>query len=181
MFLWRGNTVRAFRFVERDFQRLYITLIENARGAHEARLPDTPVSSCMDLSSLFRFLSSGAINSTLEIDEKRKKMRLHYLVSLFIRFVHSVEVTPNSNCFWVCVDDIGTSDITDKFTTKASTDQIVCGDYQLSGQNSTAKGKKWRECLTCELSSGSVDPFSGESDILWIICKSPSLREDDCG
>lgn len=102
-------------------------------------------------------------------------MRLHYLV-LFIRFVHSIKVSPNSDCFWVCVDDIGTSDVTDKSTTKPSTDQIVCEDSQLAGPNSTVKGQKWKECLTCESSSVNLDPISGESDIYWFLCKLPKLR-----
>lgn len=106
-------------------------------------------------------------------------MQWHFLV-LLIRLVHSIEVSPNSKCFRVCVDDIGSSNITDKYSTTQSTDQVVCEDYQLIGPNPTAKGKKWKDCLTCELSSGAVDASSGESDIYWFICKSP-VWEDDCG
>lgn len=150
-----------------------------ARGARLIHLAGT-VSSSMDLSSLFWILLSGAIlrwrSMTLI------KTRLHFLVLLYplFRLVHSIEVTPNSKCFWVCVDDIGNSDINDKYTTKASTDEVVCEDYQLAGPNSTVKGQKWKECLTCELSSAAVDPSSDEIDIYWFICKSP-VWEDDCG
>lgn len=65
--------------------------------------------------------------------------------------------------------------ITDKNTTNASTNEVVCEDYQLAGPNSTIEGKKWKDCLTCELSSTAVDPSSGEIDIYWFICKYTSL------
>lgn len=72
-------------------------------------------------------------------------MRLHYRVLLYyplFRLVHSIEVAPNSKYFWVCVEDILNSDRTDKNTTNASTNEVVCEDYQLAGPNSTVEGKK---------------------------------------
>lgn len=98
---------------------------------------------------------------------------LHLTTSLLLlRLVHSIEVTPNSKCFSVCANDISSSsNIADgKYSWTIGSD-VVCEDYQLAGPNSTVQGRKWKECLTCELNSTAVDAPSKENELYWVLCK----------
>lgn len=98
---------------------------------------------------------------------------LHLTPSLFLfRLVHSIEVTPNSKCFSVCANDIsGNVNIADPINSWTAGSNVVCEDYELAGPNSTVKGRKWKECLTCELNSTAVDLPSRENELYWVLCK----------
>ena len=98
---------------------------------------------------------------------------LHLTTSLLLlRLVHSIEVTPNSKCFSVCANDISSgSNIADGKNSWTLGRDVVCEDYQLAGPNSTVQGRKWKECLTCELNSTAVDSPSKENELYWVLCK----------
>lgn len=108
------------------------------------------------------------------------KMQLLCLTTLLlsiIRLVYSIEVTPESKCSPLCADDIsdpsGIANILDSWTVP---DMFVCEDDQLAGPNSTVQGRKWKECLNCELTSTAVD--SNEIDLNWFLCKLPASMEN---
>lgn len=86
--------------------------------------------------------------------------------------VHSIEVTPNSKCSSLCASDISMyGNIADGGTSWTFGSDVVCEDYTLAGPNLTVNGRKWNDCLTCELSSTAVDLPSNESEIYWVLCK----------
>lgn len=105
---------------------------------------------------------------------------LHLTTSLLLlRLVLSIEVTPNSKCFPVCANDISSSsNIADGKYSWTLGNNVVCEDYQLAGPNSTVEGRKWKECLTCELNSTAVDAPSKENELYWVLCKLPVSTED---
>jgi len=47
---------------------------------------------------------------------------------------------------------------------------LVCNDWELAGVNSTIKGRKFKECLTCESKSTSFDANSTENYVYWFLC-----------
>lgn len=144
-----------------------------ARGALLKHLIRT-VFFVLDLYFLFWTILSWAVLRWRSIT--LIKMQLHYLVFLLyhlFRLVRSIEVTPQSKCSWICVDDIGKGDKANDQSSMTVSSDVVCEDYQLAGPNSTDKGRKWKDCLTCELTSKAVDPSSNENELYWILCKLP--------
>ena len=88
--------------------------------------------------------------------------------------VYSIEVTPNSKCFSLCANDIsGSSNIADGKYSWTIGSNVVCEDSQLAGPGSTVPGRKWKECLNCELASTAVDSPSNENELYWVLCKFP--------
>lgn len=88
--------------------------------------------------------------------------------------VYSIEVTPNSKCFSLCANDIsGSSKIADGKYSWTIGSNVVCEDGQLAGPGSTVPGRKWKECLNCELASTAVDSPSNENELYWVLCKFP--------
>lgn len=101
---------------------------------------------------------------------------LAYSLLPLLCLVHSLEVTPNSKCFSFCASDISSnSNIADRIYSWTIGSDVVCEDYKLAGPNSTVEGRKWKECLTCELASTAVDPPSNENELYWVLCKFPVL------
>lgn len=95
------------------------------------------------------------------------------LLSL-LRLVYSIEVTPNSKCFSLCANDIsGGTNIADGKNSWTIGSNVVCEDGQLAGPGSTVQGRKWKECLNCELASTAVDSPSNENELYWVLCKLP--------
>ena len=90
------------------------------------------------------------------------------LLSL-LRLVYSIKVASDSKCFPLCGDDINDSNVTVNSWT--GRDMLVCEDGQLAGPNSTVQGRKWKECLSCEVGSKAVNSSSNESDLYWVLCK----------
>lgn len=95
------------------------------------------------------------------------------LLSL-LYLAHAIEVTPNSKCFSLCANDItGSSNIAVENYSWTIGSNVACEDGQLAGPNSTVQGRKWKECLTCELASTAVDSPSNENELYWVLCKLP--------
>lgn len=93
------------------------------------------------------------------------------LLSL-LYLAHAIEVTPNSKCFSLCANDISdSSNIADGKYSWTIGSNVVCEDGQLAGPSSTVQGRKWKECLTCELASTAVDSPSNENELYWVLCK----------
>lgn len=104
-------------------------------------------------------------------------MRSLYLTTSLLsllRLVYSIEVTPNSKCFSLCANDISdSSNIADGKYSWTIGKNVVCEDDQLAGSKSTVQGRKWKECLNCELASTAVDSASNENELYWVLCKLP--------
>lgn len=98
-----------------------------------------------------------------------------FLFSLLFLGVKGIEVTPDSTCSSLCVDQPGAStNISDYDSSHTSTGDLVCKDSEFKGSKTTPKGRKWVQCLNCEASSPAENPgYQGdnETDVFWFLCK----------
>ena len=88
---------------------------------------------------------------------------------LWLCSVEALEVAPNSVCSPICDDQIS-GNVSDIYASTTFTGDIVCQDWEIAGSNSSAYGRKWKSCLTCESMSTHTDDASGESDVEWLLC-----------
>lgn len=79
------------------------------------------------------------------------------LFTLLLQEVSAVRFTPFSPCADVCGGMIAN-------TTHS---EIVCHDDEFE---STAKGRRFRDCVSCELQSTFYDVPHDESDVKWGLC-----------
>lgn len=77
----------------------------------------------------------------------------------------ALEVTPNSACARVCMDDAA-QDASDPGLTNTYGSDIVCRDDEYS---STDTGQRFEDCLNCLQNSTVVE--SDESDQAWFLCE----------
>ena len=84
----------------------------------------------------------------------------------------ALQVTPNSPCASVCMDD-PTQDPSDPNLSNTSGSDIVCldGDY-----TNTTVGQKFETCLNCL--QNSTASSSGENDQAWFLCEFGARRTD---
>ncbi|MCJ1471116.1 hypothetical protein MMC07_009764 [Pseudocyphellaria aurata] len=86
-----------------------------------------------------------------------------FLTLLLSHHIHAIEVSPNSNCSSLCVDsainDPGTGD-----SSHTVSDDLVCDDDEFS---STVVGRKFKECMICELNSTKA--YVNENDAYWLM------------
>ncbi|MCJ1463389.1 hypothetical protein MMC07_001996, partial [Pseudocyphellaria aurata] len=87
------------------------------------------------------------------------------LTLLLSHYVHAIEVTPNSNCSSLC-DDSASSDPGKADSSTTNSNELVCDDDEFS---STVVGRKFKECLICELNSTVSGILPNENDINWLI------------
>jgi hypothetical protein len=83
----------------------------------------------------------------------------------------ALQVTPNSPCAAICLDD-ASQDVSDPKTSNTFADDIVCLD---SGYAGTAAGKKYKACVSCLQASSASG--SGENDQGWFLCKDTHSTE----
>jgi len=95
--------------------------------------------------------------------------RLSFLVAvsacLLVRQSVSLQVTPNSPCASICIDDPN-QDVSDPETSSTQGNDIVCSD---SSYSTSPVGKKFESCVSCLQNSGAS--ASGETDQDWFICE----------
>lgn len=106
-------------------------------------------------------------------------MRHVYLATslLLLRLIHAVEVTPNSECSSLCDDNIsGQSDPGADSNSHTVSSDVVCNDYEYDGPNSTVPGRKFKDCLTCELNSTATDSKTNQNEAYWVLCESRYLQ-----
>lgn len=97
---------------------------------------------------------------------------------LLLRLIHAVEVTPNSPCSSLCDNDI--SNESDPGSDSASftiAKNVVCNDYEYDGPNSTVPGRKFKDCLTCELNSTATDSKTNQNEAYWVLCTFHYLQQ----
>lgn len=100
-------------------------------------------------------------------DGRRTKMALSFsritLILLLASFTTALQVSPNSPCASVCLDN-SNSDPSSPSSSNTYSSDISCND---ADYNSTAVGKKFQACLSClQTSTFSATP---EVDQLWFI------------
>ncbi|MCJ1466848.1 hypothetical protein MMC07_005469 [Pseudocyphellaria aurata] len=92
--------------------------------------------------------------------------RATFLTLLLSHHIHAIEVAPLSNCSALCddnaIDDPGNGD-----SSHTTSNDLVCNDDEFT---STVAGRKFKECLTCELNSTVVAyEVANETDAYWLI------------
>lgn len=106
------------------------------------------------------------------------KMRiiLSIVILHFLGLVHTIEVTPNSGCSSICMNDPHSNPAFDNSSHTLAGD-LVCNDWELSGPNSTRDGRIFHDCIQCQENSTAHDAQTNENDLYWFLCKSPGWVE----
>lgn len=94
----------------------------------------------------------------------------HSVVFLGLLHVFLLEVTPNSACSSRCDRNVAAGADPSSADTKTNSSDLVCNDYEYDGSNSTEVGRRFKDCLTCELNSTAMDADSNEDDVYWALC-----------
>lgn len=90
------------------------------------------------------------------------------LLLLSLNPVRSVEVTPNSQCSSICINQPN-ANLSDRNASSTQPYQLVCNDWELEGPNSTVDGRKFHSCLACESISTAYDEETKENDVYWFL------------
>lgn len=98
-----------------------------------------------------------------------RSCRLPWLLVLFIAVAHALEVTPNSPCASLCLNNIQDNPNNGDASWTVAPD-TVCDDWEFEGPDSTVRGRKWKECLLCEQTSTAIDKESNENEVYWFLC-----------
>lgn len=95
-------------------------------------------------------------------------------VTVLLSFLPStvaLEVSPNSQCALLCLDDPNAS-TSDPIASSTQPGDVICEDWELDGYNSTSRGRKWNQCVSCESTSNAHgDSRVDETDTYWFLCK----------
>lgn len=93
----------------------------------------------------------------------------------------AVEVTPSSKCSSLCLNNIQDNPALKEPSSTQEWD-LVCDDRELDGPNSTVRGRRWKDCLTCQTTSTERDSRTNENDVYWFLCAfSTSSRSENDG
>lgn len=96
---------------------------------------------------------------------------------LLLRLIHAVEVTPNSECSSLCDNNVSNGNNpgadASSFTIGSN---VVCDDDEYDGPNSTVPGRKFKDCLICELNSTATDAKTNQNEAYWVLCASHHLQ-----
>jgi len=87
--------------------------------------------------------------------------KIFCLIACLCTPVWGLQVTPNSPCSRLCMDD-PTADVSDPNVSNTNGQDIVCND---ADYNSTSVGRKFKQCLTCL--QNSTASSGGENDQGW--------------
>ena len=90
-------------------------------------------------------------------------------VLLLIRVARPLEVTPNSPCSPLCLNNIQDKQ-NDRIASYTLADNVPCDDWEIVGPNSTVRGRKWKDCLSCQTTSDAIDSGARENDVYWLLC-----------
>ena len=84
---------------------------------------------------------------------------LSFGISLILSSVSALEVVPDSNCAAICSNQSSPPNTT--------TDDITCQDQDY---NTSAAGRAFKDCVTCELRSPAFDDRTNQTDLGWALC-----------
>lgn len=82
-------------------------------------------------------------------------------LSFFLSFSQGIQVTPNSPCASLCIDN-SSLDVSDPNSSSTTNADMVCAD---SDYSSTTAGQKWTKCMSCL--QNSTFSQGNESDQVW--------------
>lgn len=82
------------------------------------------------------------------------------IVLLNVPIALGLYVVPGSNCTPACSSALTT------YRTNGT--DISCHDRDYNG---TVVGEAFQDCITCEMSSEAVDPYTVQTDLGWALCK----------
>ena len=85
------------------------------------------------------------------------------ILSLNVSHVLALYVVPGSNCTDAC------SSAFTAYSTNGS--DIVCHD---TDYNSTTIGEAFQTCVSCEIQSPAINPYTVQTDVGWALCKCES-------
>ena len=88
---------------------------------------------------------------------------------------HALQVSGGSKCAPFCIDNIYSNVALANSSTTNPWD-LVCNDWELDGPNSTAIGRKWKDCLSCLSTSPAQNKADDENDVYWFLCRSCSCE-----
>lgn len=90
----------------------------------------------------------------------------------------ALQVSPDSPCSAVCVDDLN-QDVSSSSSSNTFGSDIVCLDDDYS---KTAAGEKYKSCVSCLQTSTAKSTEEGkeEDDQSWFLCKHVSTYGCDC-
>ena len=88
---------------------------------------------------------------------------------LLIKPSKTIEVTPNSQCSSLCMDK-ATNNPADDISSLTVSSDVVCSDADFVGSETSPKGRKWNECLSCEHRSNATDAKTKQNDLYWLLC-----------
>ncbi|KAJ2906585.1 hypothetical protein MKZ38_000840 [Zalerion maritima] len=77
----------------------------------------------------------------------------------------ALQVTPGSKCAELCLDN-PKDDADDPSSSTTNTTDITCSD---SDYSTTGVGTKYKDCLSCLMTSDSVDESTSETDVAWFL------------
>ena len=122
---------------------------------------------------MYQRISNG-VSRSLSISQVRVRQVLTMailpvtsILSLFLlaNRVLALQVSPNSPCASVCLDD-PSLDASDPNSSNTYGSDIVCLDTSF---HTTSVGQKYESCVSCL--QNSTASASGESDTEWFLCK----------
>ncbi|KAK2873506.1 hypothetical protein FQN49_002303 [Arthroderma sp. PD_2] len=98
-------------------------------------------------------------------DNLRVQSLLCTLLLLLPRDSHGLEVTVQSDCSSLCVDNVSVhTNYSDHIASNTYYTDLVCEDSQFVGSNSTEKGRKWVHCVGCQGGSDHSGPAPGNTE-----------------
>ena len=103
---------------------------------------------------------------------------LAVLLIAILRPIAALQVTPNSPCAALCIDD-QSLDPSDPNSSNTVNRDIVCADADYSASQA---GTKWQGCMSCLQNSTFVQ--DAENDQMWFLCKlitgTERMHANDC-
>lgn len=91
-----------------------------------------------------------------------------FTLSQILKPIAGLQVTPNSACAQLCIDN-PTADVSDPNSSTTNGTDIVCTD---EAYTSTSAGQKFNSCVSCL--QNSTANSTTESDQEWFLCESLS-------
>lgn len=87
--------------------------------------------------------------------------------SSILSFTDALQVVPGSRCTAACTAHF--------VRTNTTSSDITCYDQDY---NTTAAGKAFRDCVTCELDSITFDHQTNQTDLGWALCTYDIVLQD---
>lgn len=98
--------------------------------------------------------------------------RLLALPILLTRLASALQVTPNSPCSSLCIDN-ASLDPSDPNSSNTYNSDIVCSDDDYA---SSPVGVKWQNCMSCL--QNSTFSQGTENDQMWFLCRNPKANAE---